>query len=83
LASRRKVTNAHLEKFIGSEEQISEIVESVHGCKWRDIDGKESNIVNGSSASALMILYRKSGNANVVHEYLLCNPHPHTEMIIE
>jgi hypothetical protein len=31
LASRRKVTNAHLEKFIGSEEQISEIVESVHG----------------------------------------------------
>ena len=70
-------------KFSGSKEQISEMMSAKDGFKWRDINGKESNIVSGSSAYALMLLYHKTDDANPVHEYMLCNLHPHAEMIIE
>ena len=70
-------------KFNGSKEQISEMMSVKDGFKWRDINGKESNIVSGSSAYALMLLYHKTDDANLVHEYMLCSLHPHAETIIE
>ncbi|SFI31658.1 hypothetical protein [Nitrosomonas sp. Nm34] len=66
-------------KFTGSEEQLSEIKESKHGwiVKWKD--GTLSSIFDDDGENHDFHLV----NFYEVAEYMICQPHPHSEMIIE
>jgi hypothetical protein len=66
------------EKFTGSEEQISEIDNAKQGYKLR-----YQTITNPGRAWESEILYHKLLLASNITQYLICQPNPHAEMIIE
>jgi hypothetical protein len=65
-------------KFTGSSEQISEILNAKNGVRYRKCDGK---IWQANSAESLQSLINYTKHQ--IEEYLICQPHPHAEMIIE
>ena len=71
--------SAQWKKFTGSEEQIREILNAKDGAKLRycmvdgDFDSKKIFVSD---------LTKHLGNKSI-SEYLICQPHPHAEMIIE
>jgi hypothetical protein len=79
--NKRGVNNAMTQwkNFTGSEEQISEVLNAKDGAKLRYC------MVNGDFDSKKIFvsdLIKHLGNKSI-SEYLICQPHPHADMIIE
>ena len=62
-------------EYIGSDEQISEIKANIHGYIVRDTLGRLS--------SRVRVAFDLDGVEILPFEYLICNPHPLTDMICQ
>jgi hypothetical protein len=69
-------------KFLGSDEQISEILNAKDGFKWLN-QGIESDVLFASNSFEWRSLFTDIAASLDNVEYLILNPHPHADMIIE
>ena len=73
--------NAQWKKFDGSDDQIREILNAKDGVIFNYVTGEEDHQIYSPEKDKYHLWNRFETKA--IDEYMLCNPHPHADMIIE